>query len=64
MSGTPAAELARVQVTYSGWRTERRGDLYTATERDGGRVIRDATIAGLENQLIRIDWLMHTGRQK
>jgi hypothetical protein len=63
-SRTPAAELAGVQVTYSGWCTERRGDLFTARERNGTRVLRAATIAGLENQLIRIDWLMHTGRQR
>jgi hypothetical protein len=65
VSRTPARELARIKVSYPAWRTERRGDLYIATERNGRqRVITATSLGELENELIRIDWTLHTGREK
>jgi hypothetical protein len=58
---TPAADLARLKVTYRDWvisRTDRRsGALWTATSRTNSKtVIRTRSAACLEQQLMRADW--------
>jgi hypothetical protein len=64
MSRTPAAELARLKVQYPAWRIDRRtveaasGPGYSrivAVERGTGRVLSDATVAGLEAKLGRAE---------
>lgn len=54
MSDTPAAQLARLKRTYTSWQIERQGNLLIARERDGERVVRAATAADLENQLLAV----------
>lgn len=53
MSNTPAAQLARLKVTYQGWRLSRSSDGFTAVERRTGRTITADTVTELENQLAR-----------
>ena len=54
MSDTPAAEIARLKRTYTGWRIERQGNLLIARQRNGERVVRAATAADLENLLVAV----------
>ena len=63
MSVTPAAELARCKITYPAWQLTHCGDLFIARERMGRRVIRQPTLAALENELIRVDWLSNHNRK-
>ncbi len=55
MSRTPAAQLARLKLTYPLWQFERvdelAGTIYVAIK--GRRRIADPSLAGLENKLIR-----------
>ena len=62
MSNTPAAVLARLTIQYPAWRIERQAGLFTATERDGKRIIRVGSIGEFESQLARVDWLSGCGR--
>jgi hypothetical protein len=63
MSSTPAAQLALLRITYSAWRIEQAADLLVARECYGSRVLRSTSAAGLENQLQRIDYLVHDGSE-
>jgi hypothetical protein len=47
MSRTPAAELARVKVTYCEWRIARQDKVFAARHRNDGRVLRSRSIAEL-----------------
>jgi hypothetical protein len=47
----PAAVLARLKVTYQGWRISRTAEGFTATERSTGRTITAGTVAELETAL-------------
>jgi hypothetical protein len=51
VSTTPAAQLARLKVTYQGWRFSRSAQGFTAVERGTGRTITADTVTELENQL-------------
>jgi hypothetical protein len=51
VSTTPAAVLARLKVTYQGWRISRTGDGFTAVERSTGRRITAGTVTELETAL-------------
>ena len=51
MSRTPAAHLARLKVTYQGWRIERDGRRLVAVERATGHRLNAATPGELENRL-------------
>jgi hypothetical protein len=62
MANTPAAVLARLKIQYPAWRIERQAGLFTATERDGKRVIRAGSIGQFESQLARVDCLSGHGR--
>jgi hypothetical protein len=48
MGRTPAAELARIKVTYRDWRIARQDKGFAARHRDSGRVLRSRSIAELE----------------
>jgi hypothetical protein len=50
-SETPAAHLARLKVTYQGWRIVRDGGRLTAVERATGHRLNAATPGELENRL-------------
>jgi hypothetical protein len=54
MSTTPAAQLARLKVTYREWLLSRTADGFTAVERKTGRKITADTVTELENQLARL----------
>jgi hypothetical protein len=56
MSNTPAGQLARAKVQWARWVIARSGDLFTATPRYGGRVLRASSLAELEAQLARAEW--------
>ena len=53
MSNTPAAQLARLKVTFPQWsiRPVTSGEGYTAHNQATGEQIHAATVAGLEYQL-------------
>jgi hypothetical protein len=51
VSRTPAAELARLKVTYQLWKISRTADGFTAIERSTGRKLTAGTVAELENAL-------------
>jgi hypothetical protein len=51
MSSTPAAHLARLKVTYQGWRITGTADGFTAVERSTGRTITADTVTELETRL-------------
>jgi hypothetical protein len=51
VSTTPAAQLARLKVTYQGWRIFRTADGFTAVERSTGRRITAGTVGQLETAL-------------
>jgi hypothetical protein len=53
VSTTPAAHLARLKVTLSGWQLSRTDDGFAAVERETGRTITGDTVTELENQLAR-----------
>ena len=58
MSRTPAAQLARLKVTYQSWHVQRpAGDSFTAQPRGGRgrRSISALTVAELENALARAE---------
>jgi hypothetical protein len=48
VSTTPAAQLARLKVTYQGWRISRTAEGFTAVERSTGRTITADTVTELE----------------
>ena len=48
MSVTPAADLARLKISYPEWKITRTADQYVAVSRETGRRLRAATVAGLE----------------
>jgi hypothetical protein len=48
VSVTPAADLARLKISYPEWRITRAADQYIAVSRETGRRLRAATVAGLE----------------
>jgi len=48
MGRTPAAELARVKITYCEWRIARQDKGFAARHRNDGRVLRSRSIAELE----------------
>jgi hypothetical protein len=50
-SETPAAHLARLKVTYRGWRIERDGERIVAVERGTGGRITAATTGELDSRL-------------
>jgi len=52
-SETPAAHLARLKVTYQGWRIERDGSRIVAVDREDGRRIVAAPPGELEIWLAR-----------
>jgi hypothetical protein len=51
MGKTPAAELARIKVTYRDWRIARQDKGFAARHRNDGRVLRSRSIADLEIML-------------
>jgi hypothetical protein len=51
VSRTPAAHLARLKVTYHGWRIGRDGRRLVAVERTTGHRLDAATPGELENRL-------------
>jgi hypothetical protein len=53
VSTTPAAQLARLKVTYQSWLITRTPEGFTATERSTGRTITADTVAQLETALAR-----------
>jgi hypothetical protein len=53
VSTTPAAQLARLKVTYQGWQLSRTAEGFTAVERGTGRKITADTVAELETALAR-----------
>jgi hypothetical protein len=48
VSVTPAADLARLKVSYPEWKITQAADQYVAVSRETGRRLRAATVAGLE----------------
>jgi hypothetical protein len=51
VSTTPAAQLARLKVTYQLWSITRTADGFTAVERETGRTITADTVGQLETAL-------------
>lgn len=62
MSRTPAAQLARLKVTYGRWLIYRHdsggSEIFVADERyaEPARRLIGSTPASLENELIRAEW--------